>query len=110
AGIASPSGGQQLTGPGVYESTGRAWSGAGRIRAVDVSVDGGRNWREAMVEEPIMDKCLTRFKAGWDWNGAPAVLMSRALDSTGYAQPAAPEIQTARAIAALVQHHHGLPP
>src|SRR5204862_89805 len=50
--ITSPSGGQQLKGPGFYEIAGLAWSGAGRIRAVDVSVDGGRNWREAMVEEP----------------------------------------------------------
>ena len=108
--ITSPSGGQQLKGPGFYEITGLAWSGAGRIRAVDVSVDGGRNWREAMVEEPVMDKCLTRFKVGWDWNGAPAVLMSRALDSTGYVQPAVQEIQKARAIAGFVQHHNGIQP
>ena len=108
--ITSPSGGQQLKSAGFYEITGLAWSGAGKIRAVDVSVDGGRNWREAMLEEPIMDKCLTRFKVGWDWNGAPAVLMSRAADSTGYVQPAVQEIQKARAIAGFVQHHNGIQP
>ena len=73
----------KLKAPGYYEITGLAWSGAGKVRAVDVSVDGGRNWREATLEEPIMDKCLTRFKVGWNWDGKPAVLMSRAVDSTG---------------------------
>ncbi len=43
--ITAPSGGQQLTGKGYYEITGLAWSGRGRIRRVDVSTDGGRNWR-----------------------------------------------------------------
>ena len=50
-------------------------------------LDGGKNWREATLEEPIMDKCLTRFKAAWNWDGGPAMLMSRAVDSTGYVQP-----------------------
>ena len=57
-----------------YEVTGLAWSGSGKIRAVDVSFDGGKNWREATLEEPILDKCLTRFKVAWNWNGSPAVL------------------------------------
>ena len=77
----------KMKGPGFYEITGLAWSGSGKIRAVDVSVDGGKNWREAKLEEPVMDKCLTRFKAAWNWDGSPAVLMSRAVDSNGYVQP-----------------------
>jgi sulfane dehydrogenase subunit SoxC len=108
--ITSPSGGQSLKGPGFYEVSGLAWSGAGKIRAVDVSFDGGRNWREAMLEEPVMDKCLTRFKTAWNWDGAPAVLMSRAVDSTGYVQPSVQDIQKARAIAGFVQHHNGIQP
>ena len=108
--ITSPSGGQQIKGRGFHEISGLAWSGAGRIRAVDVSTDGGRTWREAMLEEPIMDKCLTRFKIGWNWDGAPAVLMSRAVDSTGYVQPSVQEIQKARAITGFVQHHNGIQP
>ncbi|MBI4204970.1 MAG: sulfite dehydrogenase [Betaproteobacteria bacterium] len=108
--ITSPSGGQQLNGPGFYEVTGLAWSGAGKIRAVDVSFDGGRNWREAMLEEPIMDKCLTRFKIAWNWDGAPAVLMSRAVDSTGYVQPSVQEIRKVRAIVGFVQHHNAIQP
>jgi sulfane dehydrogenase subunit SoxC len=108
--ITDPSGGHQLRGPGFYEVRGLAWSGAGKIRAVDVSFDGGKNWREATLEEPIMDKCLTRFKVGWNWNGAPAVLMSRAVDSTGYVQPSVQEIQKRRAIVGFVQHHNGIQP
>jgi len=108
--ITSPSGGQTLKRPGFHEVTGLAWSGAGKIRAVDVSFDGGRNWREAMLEEPIMDKCLTRFKIGWNWNGAPAVLMSRAVDSTGYVQPTVQDLQKTRAIVGFVQHHNAIQP
>jgi sulfane dehydrogenase subunit SoxC len=108
--ITAPSGGQQLKGPGFYEISGLAWSGNGKIRGVDVSVDGGKNWREAVLEEPVMDKSLTRFKIGWDWNGGPATLMSRAIDSTGYVQPSVQDIQKARAIVGFVQHHNGIQP
>jgi sulfane dehydrogenase subunit SoxC len=108
--ITSPSGGQQLKGPGFYEVTGLAWSGSGKIRTVDVSFDGGRNWREAMLEEPIMDKCLTRFKVGWNWDGSPAILMSRAVDSTGYVQPSMQELQKSRFTVGFIQHHNGIQP
>ena len=108
--ITNPSGGMTLKGPGFYEVTGLAWSGTGKIRAVDVSFDGGRNWREATLEEPIMDKSLTRFKIGWNWDGGPAVLMSRAVDSTGYVQPTVAELRKARAIEGFVQHHNGVQP
>ena len=108
--ITNPSGGMTLKKPGFYEVTGLAWSGAGKVRAVDVSFDGGRNWREAVLEEPIMDKCLTRFKIAWNWNGQPATLMSRAVDSTGYVQPTVAELRKPRAIVGFVQHHNGVQP
>jgi len=108
--ITSPSGGQKLKGPGFYEITGLAWSGAGKVRAVDVSTDGGKNWREARLEEPIMDKCLTRFKIGWNWDGSPAMLMSRAIDSTGYVQPSMQELQKRRFTVGFIQHHNGIQP
>jgi sulfane dehydrogenase subunit SoxC len=90
--------------------TGFAWSGSGKIRAVDVSFDGGKNWREAVVEGPVMDKSLTRFKIGWNWDGKPAVLMSRAVDNNGYVQPSVADIQKSRAIVGFVQHHNGIQP
>ena len=86
--ITRPSGGQQLKGgPGFYELSGLAWSGHGRIRRVDVSADGGRNWREAQLQQPILSKALTRFRLPWQWDGTPALLQSRAIDETGYVQP-----------------------
>ena len=108
--ITNPSGGQNLKGTGFYEVSGLAWSGTGKIRHVDVSFDGGKNWREAQLEEPIMDKCMTRFKIGWNWNGGPAVLMSRAVDSTGYVQPTVQDLQKTRAIVGFVQHHNAVQP
>jgi sulfane dehydrogenase subunit SoxC len=85
--ITSPSGGQTLREHGPREITGLAWSGRGRIVRVDVSVDGGAQWRKAELQTPVMSKCLTRFGLPWRWDGAPARLMSRAVDETGAVQP-----------------------
>jgi sulfane dehydrogenase subunit SoxC len=85
--ITSPSGGQTLLGKGFCNVTGLAWSGRGKVTRVDVSFDGGRNWRAARLENPILDKALTRFNVDWVWDGTPALLQSRAIDGTGYLQP-----------------------
>jgi sulfane dehydrogenase subunit SoxC len=85
--ITFPSGGQQLRGPGFHEISGLAWSGRGLITAVEVSTDGGRVWTRATLQEPVLSKCLTRFRLPWTWDGAPTVLLSRAIDETGYVQP-----------------------
>src|SRR5215831_21158202 len=45
--ITYPSGGHQLSGPGFYEISGLAWSGAGAIRGVEISLDGGETWKNA---------------------------------------------------------------
>jgi sulfane dehydrogenase subunit SoxC len=85
--ITTPSGGQVLLDKGFYSITGLAWSGRGKVAKVDVSVDGGRNWKAARLQAPVMDKCLTRFSLDWSWDGQPALVMSRATDSTGQIQP-----------------------
>jgi sulfane dehydrogenase subunit SoxC len=85
--ITNPSTGLALRGPGLYEITGLAWSGLGRIRRVEVSADGGRTWAEAALGDPVLPKSFTRFRMAWRWNGGPAVLMSRAVDETGAVQP-----------------------
>ncbi len=85
--ITTPSGGQVLLDKGSYEVSGLAWSGRGRVKRVDVSFDGGRNWRTARLETPVLSKALTRFSVEWVWDGRPAVLQSRAMDETGYVQP-----------------------
>jgi sulfane dehydrogenase subunit SoxC len=86
--ITRPAGGQQLRDRGLHEITGLAWSGRGRIRGVDVSTDGGTTWTPAGLQEPVLSKCLTRFRLPWTWDGGPALLQSRAVDETGYVQPA----------------------
>ncbi len=85
--ITSPSGEQQMSGPGLYQISGIAWSGAGRIRRVEVSADGGNSWAEAELTEPVISKSLTRFRIPWRWDGQPVVLQSRAIDETGATQP-----------------------
>jgi sulfane dehydrogenase subunit SoxC len=94
--ITAPSGGQTLLDRGYYEITGLAWSGRGKIRRVDVSTDGGRNWRTAKLQEPVMSKALTRFRIDWSWNGGPALLQSRAMDDTGFVQPAIRQLREVR--------------
>lgn len=107
--ITAPSGEMKIR-PGLVEIVGFAWSGNGKIRAVDVTTDGGRTWRQAVLEEPVLDKCLTRFRLHWAWDGKPATIASRAVDSTGYVQPSVEEIQKVRAITGFVQHHNGIFP
>jgi sulfane dehydrogenase subunit SoxC len=94
--ITSPSGGLEMQGPGLYQISGIAWSGFGRIRRVDVSADGGRSWAEAALSEPVLPKALTRFRLPWRWNGGPAVLQSRAIDEHGTVQPTRTALLAAR--------------
>jgi sulfane dehydrogenase subunit SoxC len=94
--ITTPSGSQTLLDKGYYNITGLAWSGRGTVKRVDVSVDGGRNWRTARLEGPVLPKALTRFNIDWVWDGKPAVLQSRAIDSTNYVQPKINQLRAVR--------------
>ena len=94
--ITSPCGGQRMQGPGLYQISGVAWTGVGRIRRVDVSADGGKTWAPSALSDPVLPKALTRFRMAWKWDGGPAVLMSRAVDETGAAQVSRREFIAAR--------------
>ncbi|MDO8180038.1 MAG: sulfite dehydrogenase [Undibacterium sp.] len=94
--ITTPSGGQTLLDKGYYNITGLAWSGRGKIKRVDVSVDGGKNWRAARLETPILSKALTRFNIDWVWDGSPVIIQSRAIDDTGYVQPKLNQLRAVR--------------
>ncbi len=94
--VTTPSGGQVLLDKGFYNITGLAWSGRGKVKRVDVSVDGGRNWRSARLEGPVLSKCLTRFNIDWVWDGKPAIVQSRAMDETGYVQPSYRQLRGVR--------------
>jgi sulfane dehydrogenase subunit SoxC len=90
--ITRPSGGQHLAGAGFYEITGLAWSGAGKIRRVEVSTDNGQTWRDAQLDDPIASKAHTRFTIPWNWGGEEAMLLSRCTDEKGVVQPTLAEV------------------
>jgi len=93
--ITSPSGGQVVLQKGFHSITGLAWSGRGKVKKVDVSIDGGRNWKTSRLQDPVLSKCLTRFSADFVWDGQPIILQSRAIDETGHIQPT---VQALRAV------------
>jgi len=94
--VTTPSGGQVLLDPGYYQISGLAWSGRGKVKRVDISVDGGQNWKTARLQGPVMSKCLTRFSLDWVWDGKPAIVQSRAMDETGYVQPSTRQLRAVR--------------
>ena len=94
--ITQPSPGINLKGPGLYEISGIAYSGAGRITKVMVSADGGKSWAETGLSEPVLSKAFTRFRMPWRWDGGPATLQSRAWDDAGNVQPTRAEFVAQR--------------
>ena len=85
--ITHPSPGHRLQSPGIYQISGLAWSGRGKVKKVEVSADGGKSWAEAELQEPVLSKSFTRFYIPWHWDGGKTVLKSRAWDETGAMQP-----------------------
>ena len=94
--ITQPSPGRTLQQPGLYEISGIAYSGMGRISKVMVSADGGESWAETALQEPVLSMAFTRFRMPWRWNGGPAILQSRAWDEAGNAQPTRAQFVAAR--------------
>ena len=94
--ITQPSPGLTMKGSGLYEISGVAWSGYGKITKVEVSADSGKSWAQAALQPPVLSKALTRFRMPWRWNGGPGVLQSRATDETGYVQPTREKMIAAR--------------
>jgi len=113
--ITQPSPGLALRGPGLYEVSGIAYSGNGRISRVMVSADGGATWAESALQEPVLSKAFTRFRIPWRWDGGPAVLQSRAWDEAGNVQPTRAQVVAERgesdkvlpATAFISQHYNG---
>jgi sulfane dehydrogenase subunit SoxC len=87
--------------------SGLAWSGRGKIARVDVSLDGGRNWRTARLDGPVWEKALTRFYFEFDWDGRELLLQSRAMDETGYVQPTKTELRKVRGVNSIY-HNNGI--
>jgi sulfane dehydrogenase subunit SoxC len=89
---------------GWHEIRGIAWSGRGRIRAVEVSVDGGNKWQQAALQGPVLPMAHTRFGLPWRWDGKPTEIASRAIDETGYIQPTRRQLIEARGPGSQLYH------
>jgi sulfane dehydrogenase subunit SoxC len=103
--LTSPSHGMHLDAHGLYELSGLAWSGRGRITKVEVSADGGQTWTDAELGNPVLPRAFTRFRAPFDWQGQTAVLQSRATDETGAVQPARAALVAARGAHGYFHYH-----
>jgi len=105
--ITSPSPGLELTAKGLYQISGIAWSGAGRIKRVEVSTDAGMTWAQAHLDAEPMAKSLSRFRAAWRWQGQRSVLLSRATDEAGQVQPTRTAVLKGRAPGSFY-HYNGI--
>ncbi|OYX42353.1 MAG: sulfite dehydrogenase [Rhodobacterales bacterium 32-67-9] len=104
--ITAPSPQMPIThGTGPLVITGLAWSGRGPITRVDVTVDGGKTWREARLAAPGQDKALTRFYLDHVWDGSEMLLQSRAMDATGYVQPTKDELRAFRGVNSIYHNN-----
>ena len=85
--IAWPSEGERLS-RRPFQVRGYAWSGRGDLARVELSIDGGRSWRDATLGEEI-----TRY-AWRQWHAEvaprakdPLELVARAITASGTTQP-----------------------
>ncbi|MFJ6793420.1 sulfite oxidase [Streptomyces sp. NPDC091268] len=68
--------------------TGRSWSGAGPVRQVDVSTDGGARWQRARLHDAPRPGSWVRWSLPWTPRATgPTALLARATDATGRTQP-----------------------
>jgi hypothetical protein len=78
---------RRFVAPGRVELEGRAWSGWGPVRRVEVSTDAGATWGDAEVGEPVGRRAWSRWTFAWEAPGGEHELRCRATDATGRAQP-----------------------
>ena len=94
--ILRPSGGMQVPKGGFYEIRGVAWSGGGKITKVEVTVDGGKTWKDAQIQGPVYSKSHTRFVFPWSWNGQETIVAARCTDERGATQPTTAQLAKAK--------------
>lgn len=77
--------------PGQHVIRGYAWSGAGAITQVEVSLDGGATWHAAHIEEPRDRWMWVRWSYLWDAQSpGQYCIMSKATDEIGRVQSREP--------------------
>jgi sulfane dehydrogenase subunit SoxC len=73
--------------PGPVTLRGRAWSGYGPVKRVEVSTDGGEIFDEAVLDEAVGSAAWCGWRFAWDAPPGEYVLCSRATDAAGNTQP-----------------------
>jgi sulfane dehydrogenase subunit SoxC len=68
---------------------GFAWSPVGRIARVEVSVDGGATWSDALLGTPNLPRAWVRWEFAWNARPGRHTVTVRATDEAGHRQPAA---------------------
>jgi sulfane dehydrogenase subunit SoxC len=67
---------------------GRAWSGCAEVTNIDVSADGGRTWKPAVLGDPLSEFAWRPWTFEWDATRAGEYeLCVRASDGAGNVQP-----------------------
>ena len=99
--ITSPCPENPIKRKGLLQLEGMAWSGRGKVKRVDVSLDGGVSWQTAKLKGLVLSKSLTRFGMEINWQGEPLLLQSRAVDETGYVQPTLSQLREARGTSSI---------
>jgi DMSO/TMAO reductase YedYZ molybdopterin-dependent catalytic subunit len=104
--ITQPNDDTETVALGVHMIRGYAWSGAGAIDQVDVSVDGGKTWHSAHIEQPRDRFMWVRWSYRWDARQkGKYILMSRATDEVGRVQSREPRYNNMRKnFSAIVGH------
>jgi len=85
--IASPRDGDRLRAR-PFVMRGYAWSGRGDLARVEVSVDGGRSWRDAALDDALSPYAWRPWHAAIaPHEGGQLVLLARAVTADGKQQP-----------------------
>jgi DMSO/TMAO reductase YedYZ molybdopterin-dependent catalytic subunit len=86
--VAYPEDGARLA-AGPQEIRGFAWSGSAGIRRVAVSSDGGATWGDAALAASASEHTWTPWSYDWRAERGEHVILARAEDANGNAQPLA---------------------
>jgi DMSO/TMAO reductase YedYZ molybdopterin-dependent catalytic subunit len=70
---------------------GRAWSGWGPVERVEVSVDSGAGWEDAVLGAAPSEFAWRGWSFDWDAEPGDYELSCRATDAAGNSQPLSPE-------------------
>lgn len=73
--------------PGLCDLEGRAWSGLGPIKRVQVSMDSGSSWNDATLGAAVSEFAWRAWRSAWHAVPGEYELCCRAEDAAGNVQP-----------------------